>query len=433
MRIKAAIERIPAGMMIVPLILGALLNTIDQARFAPLQELLFAMGAVPSRHAALPPQQLADGATAPAVATLTADRLPHVRSGVVIVDGREQTIAQWKAAAATATGAVPPPSAAITVQVRQPELPVYEFLRVGGNPEHKVGSFTESLFKTGALCLIALFLLCSAAQMDLRMGARALGKGAVLTGTKFAVGVGAGVLVGHLFGPMQGFLGLSTVTIIAAMTNGNGGMYAALTAQYGNRSDVGALSVLSLNDGPFLTMVALGLLGTAFPMVVFAGVLIPIMLGMVLGNLDPEMRTFLAPGEKLLIPFFAFALGAGMNLATFADPRYVVGGVVLGAATTVLTGAGMWLAFWILRIRSRIAAFAEASVAGNATATPLAVAAAAAAAGSADAAALKANVDLATGQIGIAVLTTAILCPIAVMLIDRFQRRRGVIGTDEAA
>ncbi|MFM2090114.1 MAG: hypothetical protein RLZZ127_603 [Planctomycetota bacterium] len=414
MRIKHAIERIPGGMMIIPLLLGALLNTIDQARLAPINAVLAWMGAVPAGHAAIP---------AGTTVEVPAGRLDALGGGKVQVDGAWIPVAEWKARPAD-------PAAAVTVL--DAKLPYYEFLRVGSIPAHKIGSFTEQLFKSGALCLIALFLLCAAAQMHLRVGARALGKGMILTGTKFAVGVGVGWLVAVVFGPFEGFLGLATITIIAAMTNGNGGMYAALTGQYGNRSDVGALSILSLNDGPFLTMVGLGILGTEFPLVVFLGVLIPIVVGMVLGNLDEDIRTFLAPGEKLLIPFFAFALGANMNFATFLNPAVAAGGILLGVMTTVLTGFGMWLVFTLFRIRSRIAAFAEASVAGNATATPAAIAAAAAAAGSADAAQYQALVGTATAQISIAVITTALLCPIAVVLVDRWQRARGIEGAQES-
>ncbi|MFM2092107.1 MAG: hypothetical protein RLZZ127_2596, partial [Planctomycetota bacterium] len=360
MHLKKTIERIPGGMMIIPLLLGALLNTVDQARLAPVQALLAWMGAVPAGHTAIP---------AGTTVAVPAGRLDSLAGGKVEVGGTWIPLAEWKERPAD-------PATAVTVQ--DAKLPYYEFLRIGAIPAHKIGSFTEQLFKSGALCLIALFLLCAAAQMNLRIGARAVGKGVMLTGTKFAVGVGVGWLVAVAFGPFEGFLGLTTVTIIAAMTNGNGGMYAALTGQYGNRSDVGALSILSLNDGPFLTMVGLGILGTAFPMVVFLGVLIPILIGMTLGNLDEDIRTFLAPGEKLLIPFFAFALGANMNLATFLNAEVAAGGILLGVMTTILTGLGMWTVFTLFRIRSRIAPFAEASVAGNATATPAAIAAAAA-------------------------------------------------------
>jgi 2-keto-3-deoxygluconate permease len=305
----------------------------------------------------------------------------------------------------------------------------YEFLRLGAVPN--VASFTESLFKTGAATLIALFLLCVGSQMTVRLGARALGKGALLTGAKFAAGTAVGFALGKLSDPFHGFLGLSTLAVVAAMTNGNGGLFAALTGQYGNRSDVGALSVLSLNDGPFLTMLALGLMGEKFPVVVFLGVLTPLALGMLLGNLDDDIRLFLQPGEKLLVPFFAFALGSGMNLAVFTQDDLLLGGVTLGLMTVLVTGGAMWLALTVTGFRSRLAAFAEASVAGNAAFTPAALAAVAAASDSANAAAYKSIAATATAQISIAVITTALLCPLAVTLADRWQRAHGIDGRAE--
>lgn len=302
----------------------------------------------------------------------------------------------------------------------------YELLRLGAVPAEGVSSFTESLFKTGALTLIALFLFCVGSQMTLKVGARSLAKGGLLTGGKFIAGVATGVLLGRLFDPFQGLLGLSTVAIIAAMTNGNGGLFAGLTGQYGNRSDIGALSVLSLNDGPFLTLVALGLMGERFPFAVLLAVLLPLVLGLIIGNLDEEMRTFLQSGEKLVIPFFAFALGANMNLAVFLRPDLLLGGIALGMLTLLVSGFSMWLLLTLFGFRSRIAAAAEASTAGNAVGTPAAVAAAAAAAGSPNAAAFQEVVSTATAQISIAVVTTALLCPLAVIVLDRWQRRRGV-------
>lgn len=359
MKLKSTLERIPGGLMLGPLLLGAALNTLDQAHFGPIESVLKLLGASPGKNG-------------------------H-----------------------------------------------YEFLRLGAVPAEGVPSFTESLFKTGALTLIALFLFCVGSQMTLKVGVRALGKGALLTGGKFVAGAAVGLAFGYFFDPFHGFLGLSTLAIIAAMTNGNGGLFAALAGQYGNRSDVGALSVLSLNDGPFLTMIALGLLGETFPLVVFLGVLVPLALGMILGNLDDDIREFLRPGEKLVVPFFAFALGANMNLAVFLQWNLLLAGVTLGLMTLLITGGMMWLTLVVCGFRSRIAAFSEASVAGNAAATPAAIAGAAAAAASPNAAAFQSIIGTATAQISIAVITTALLCPIAVMLLDRSQRARGIVGTTD--
>ncbi|MCM3760541.1 2-keto-3-deoxygluconate permease [Alkalihalobacillus oceani] len=357
MRIKQSIEKVPGGLMVVPLMLGALINTIDQMHIPFIMNILQALGAAPN------------------------------------ADGN------------------------------------YEMLMIGG--------FTEELFKTGALTLIGLFLFCAGSQMDLRVGGRALKKGILLTTSKYLTGLAVGLLFGYFFDPMNGLLGLSTIAIIAAMTNGNGGMYAALTGQYGNRSDVGAVSVLSLNDGPFLTLMALGMMGSSFPVIAFIAVLLPIGIGMLLGNLDPEIRDFLRPGELLPVPFFAFALGAGMNLANFFNPDVVGAGVLLGVMTVVLTGGVGILVFKLFKEKSQIAPVAEASTAGNAAATPAAIAAAATVAANsgmmsaAEAQSYHDIVNIATAQISLATLTTAVLCPIAVILMDKYQRSKGIDGKQE--
>ncbi|WP_018924874.1 2-keto-3-deoxygluconate permease [Salsuginibacillus kocurii] len=357
MKIKQTIEKVPGGLMVVPLMLGALLNTIDQMQIPFIVRFLQFIGA------------------------------PETEEGT------------------------------------------YEFLMLGG--------FSQELFKDGALVLIALFLFCAGSQMNLKMGGKALKKGLLLTTAKYLSGLVVGISFGYFLDPMEGVLGLSTVAIIAAMTNGNGGMYAALTSQYGNRSDVGGVAVLSINDGPFFTMMSLGLLGATFPFATFLAVLLPIGIGMLLGNLDEDIRRFLKPGEFLPVPFFAFALGAGMNFALFFNPEVVGAGIVLGLLTTIVTGIGGILVFKLFKERSYIAPVAEASTAGNAVGTPAAIAAAAAtsaAAGGmseAEALAYQEIANLAQAQISLSVLVTAMLCPIAVILVDRYQRKRGIIGTIE--
>ena len=352
-QIKKTIEKVPGGLMVVPLFFAALLNTIDQMHIPFIMSFLKSLGVAP------------------------------VKPGI------------------------------------------YEFLKIGG--------FTQWLFKDGALPLIALFLFCCGSQMNLRVGGLAMKKGILLTASKYFTGLIVGVLWGKLSGDMMnGFLGLSTMAIIAAMTNGNGGMYAALTGQYGNRSDVGAVAVLSLNDGPFFTLMALGMLGANFPIIAFIAVLLPIGIGMLLGNLDPDIRSFLKPGESLPIPFFAFALGAGMNFATFFNPKVVVAGVTLGLMTVVLTGLTGILVFKLFREKSQIAPVAEASTAGNAVGTPAAIAAAASVAAGAgmmspaEAQAYKNLVEIATLQVSLSTLTTAILCPFAVIMMDKWQKSRGI-------
>ena len=121
----------------------------------------------------------------------------------------------------------------------------------------EIGSFTTALFKEGAPVLIGLFFLSVGAQIQLRAALPAVEKGLVLLFAKYGIAVAAGLAIAFLT-PDGNLWGLVPLAVIAAMSNSNGSLYVALTSQFGNKTDKGAISMLSINDGPFLTMVALG-------------------------------------------------------------------------------------------------------------------------------------------------------------------------------
>ena len=276
------------------------------------------------------------------------------------------------------------------------------------------GTFTTYLWKSGAMPLLAAFIFCNATTISFRRAGVAVGKGVLLTLVKVGIGIAVGLLCGKLFGT-AGFLGLSTLAIVAALANSNGGLYAALAAEYGDSTDVGAVSILSINDGPFFTMLALGAAGAAnIPVSVLLGCIIPVVVGCVLGNLDDDIRKFCEPGATLLIPFFAFPLGAGLNVLNLLNAG--LSGVLLGLGCLFVTGLGGFVAYKLLRIRHPEVGAAIGATAGNAAATPLAVAAVDSS--------LLAVAETATAQITAAIIVTAIGCPILVSFLHRYAGDR---------
>jgi 2-keto-3-deoxygluconate permease len=245
-----------------------------------------------------------------------------------------------------------------------------------GTPQF-FGSFTGALF-SGALTVLAVFYVCMGASIDVRATPYILKKGGALFGVKIAVAVLLGIIFGRLLGeaPIGSglFAGLSTLAIVAAMNDTNGGLYMALMGQYGQPRDVGAYSIMSLESGPFLTMVTLGVAGlSAFPWPTLLGSVLPLLFGMLLGNLDREMRAFLGRAVPVLIPFFAFALGSGLDLAKVWQAGLL--GLGLGVAVVIVTGIPLFL---VDRATggNGVAGVAAASTAGNAAAVPAIVAAA---------------------------------------------------------
>jgi 2-keto-3-deoxygluconate permease len=200
------------------------------------------------------------------------------------------------------------------------------------------------------------------------------------------------------------FTGLSVLAIVCAMDMTNGGLYASLMQTYGTREEAGAFVLTSIESGPLMSMIILGASGVAhFEPQVFVGAVLPFLVGFALGNLDPKLRAFFAPGGLLMIPFFAFSLGNTVDLGNLLSPLAGLG-ILLALSVIVLTAIPLILADRFIGGGTGTAGLAASSTAGAAVANPLAIAAVAPQ--------FSATVKTATPLIAICVIVTSIVVPI---------------------
>src|SRR5216684_1637744 len=233
-----------------------------------------------------------------------------------------------------------------------------------------------------------------------------------------------GSFTGALFtGALTILAVISTLAVVAAMNDTNGGLYMALMGQFGKPRDVAAYSIMSIESGPFLTMVTLGVAGlSAFPWQALVGAILPLAVGMLLGNFDRQMKAFLSPAVPVLIPFFALALGANIDLKTVWKAGLL--GIGLGIFVVIATGIVL---FFTDRLTGGNggAGLAAASTAGNAAAVPAIVAAANPA--------YKPAAASATVLVATSVVVTAILVPLTTAWWYRRMQARGPEAAPAAA
>jgi 2-keto-3-deoxygluconate permease len=281
-----------------------------------------------------------------------------------------------------------------------------------------IGSYTTYLFKNGHNPMIGMLLVCSGAQISVRNAGLTLYKGFALNLSKVILGVAIGLVLGKVAGPGATLLGLTPLALIAAMSNSNGGLYTALATRYGEESDIGAIAVLSINDGPFFTMLAMGASGLAnIPFLTLVACLVPLLFGMLLGNLDDKWRKFLAPGVGLAVPFMGLPLGANLNIKDIFTAG--IPGIILGLMTVIITGFGSYFFYkLVVPKKSRKCSglgFAVGTAAGNSAATPLALAAVDPS--------LAPIAAVATVQVSAAVVISAIIVPFMVDFLDKLEKR----------
>jgi 2-keto-3-deoxygluconate permease len=272
-----------------------------------------------------------------------------------------------------------------------------------------LGGLTTATFKTGASSFIGCSLMCVGSQITITKVGEPLKRGAVLLIAKFMAGFLPTLLVANIFGP-AGVMGITPLMLLAAVTNSNGGLFLGLMGEFGDETDLATQSLLGINDGPFLTLLGMGLAGLADfdwkSLVASVGTLI---VGMILGNLDKDIANFLKPGVGFTIPFLAFCLGTGINLRNVVSGGAV--GIALGILTVVLSVIFVISADKFILRRPGYAGAALCTAAGNAVATPQILGEVSPN--------LADQVPAATTAVAAAVIVTVILVPIVTSYVAK--------------
>lgn len=266
-----------------------------------------------------------------------------------------------------------------------------------------IGGISEALFTPkGTNYIVGLVCFCSATSIDLKKLIHVLEKQGILLLVKIVLCFLFGFGYISLFGNV-GILGISSLAFIATICSVNPSLYLALVSDYGDEDDLLAFGLVGLLCVPAFPILVYSITnGGAVDWMPIISTLVPIVLGIVLGNLDKEFAVLFKPGMALLTPFMGWAFGSSINLIQAVQSGFA--GVIITVIFYITMLPVMYLVETKVLKYNGISTLGMSSIAGLSVAVPLIVA--------------STNPDLlniateATAQIAFGVVLTSIITPI---------------------
>jgi 2-keto-3-deoxygluconate permease len=237
----------------------------------------------------------------------------------------------------------------------------------------QIGNPTTAIFTSaGTMTIVGIILFIAGSQLKVKQLGMALKRGGVFCVVKILMGFAASFFVFRVFGA-DGFLGISALAFVIAMVSCNPGVYMALVQHFGDEIDMSAFGLLNIISIPALPILLLSTgSGGAFDYMSIIAALVPFVLGMILGNLDPMIAGLMAPGTPICLIFMGFCFGANINLlrALRAGPS----GILLSLLFLVINIPIMLAVDKAILRRPGYAGVAFSSIAGISAAMPFIVA-----------------------------------------------------------
>ncbi len=179
----------------------------------------------------------------------------------------------------------------------------------------EIGGVTNALFGgQGNTFIIGMLTFISGIGIDLDSLVKLFKRHGLILLTKFILIVVLSLFYMKFFG-FDGILGISALAFVIAMIAVNPSLYISLVEDYGDEIDPAAFGMTALFSIPAFPMLIFGLVGSGnvdwMPII---SAIIPMIVGIILGNLDPDFRKLFDNGIVLLIPVLGWNIGQSLNL-----------------------------------------------------------------------------------------------------------------------
>ena len=242
-----------------------------------------------------------------------------------------------------------------------------------------LGNPMKDLFgSTGQMLLIGLMLFCT---------------GTTITGRDFVeVGKrGIWIILARLIPAyiicavvfltcgVNGFAGIDGITLACCLTSANAALYMGIIQPYGDDSDKGTFPIMLIFSMPLLPFIFLSCMGsgsgdfTSSILQIFS-LLIPFLLGVLLGNLDHKIRDIFKGGNAIILPFLGFQFGSTIDLVNAFQGEVILAAIILTVIYWAVTMIIPYLVDRFILKRPGYASIASSSLAGVALSIPAMVA-----------------------------------------------------------
>lgn len=167
--------------------------------------------------------------------------------------------------------------------------------------------------------IIALLTFIAGISIDLKSILSIIRYHGVLLLTKLAIAMIISLLYIQFFG-QGGIFGISAIALITALVSVNPALYISLASEYGKPDDVSAFSLYAIIVIPATPMFVYSITsGGSIDWSPIISSLIPLLLGIFLGNLEPGFRPMYKPGMAMMLPILGWNLGQGINIVEAAE------------------------------------------------------------------------------------------------------------------
>ncbi len=180
------------------------------------------------------------------------------------------------------------------------------------------GGMVQSLFSgEGVGFIVAALTFYSGTSLNFKRLVRILKRHGVILVVKGIVSVTLSLLYIKFFG-QAGILGVPALAFVVAVSSVNPAVYMSTVDVYGNDDDPAAYGLTGLFSLPLFPIIVYSIVagsaGGGMDWTPVFTTLIPLIAGMILGNIDPDFAAVFTPGIGAILPLLGWNLGQGMNL-----------------------------------------------------------------------------------------------------------------------